>query len=173
MLKELLRRQSLRKGASEAPTGLLPLGKVRSAVVFIDVEDTSFDQCKNSVLSFFRDHGIKADVFFLDFRKLSKDERLITSITNTILRKDLNWYGRPPKEKVDLMLSGEPDLFISLVDNDSFAIEYMTRCSQAHFKIGRRQLPGDVFDLVVSDPTELHCEAEVFREMAALLRKIK
>lgn len=172
-IKVLLRKNALKRSASHEPTGITPLRRLRSAVVFIDVEDSSFDLCKREIMSFFRDNGIKGEIFFFDFRKLTEGERLITSITNTILRKDLNWYGRPPKEKVDLMLSGEPDLFISLVDNDSFAIEYMTRCSQAHFKIGRRQLPGDVFDLVVSDPTELHCEAEVFREMAALLRKIK
>ena len=168
MLKELLQRQSLRKGASEVPTGLLPLGKVHSAIVFIDVEDTSFDQCKNSVLSFFRDHGIKADVFFFDFRKLSKDERLITSITTTVLRKDLNWYGRPSKEKVSLMLSGEPDLFVSLIARPSFALKYMASCSRARFKVGRYDAPA--FDLVFRAP-EL-TEADAFLQIVKLLEKV-
>ena len=172
-IKVLLRKNALKRCESHEPSGITPLSRLRSAVVLIDVEDSSFDLCKREVMAFFRENGIKGEIFFFDFRKLTEGERLITSITNTILRKDLNWYGRPPKEKVDLLLEGEPDLFISLIDKDSFAIEYLAKCSHARFKAGRRQLSGDVFDLVVSDPTSLHCEAEVFREMAALMKKIK
>ena len=168
MLKEYAQRRSLRKGASEVPTGLLSLGKVRSAVVFIDVEDTTFDQCKNAVLSFFRDRGIKADIFFFDFRKLSKEERLITSITTTVLRKDLNWYGRPSREKVALMLSGEPDLFISLVAQPSFALEYMAASSRARFKVGRYDAP--VFDLVFR--AQNLTEHDAFLEIVKILDKV-
>ena len=168
MLKEIVQRRSLRKGASEVPTGLLSLGKVRSAVVFIDVEDTTFDQCKHSVLSFFRDRGIKADIFFFDFRKLSREERLITSITTTVLRKDLNWYGRPSREKVALMLSGEPDLFLSLIAQPSFALDYMAASSRARFKVGRYDTP--VFDLVFR--AENLSEYDAFLEIVKLLDKV-
>lgn len=168
MLKEFFQRRSLRKCASRVPTGLLSLGKLRSAVVFIDVEDTTFDQCKNAVLSFFRDRGIKADIFFFDFRKLSKEERLITSITTTVLRKDLNWYGRPSREKVALMLSGEPDLFISLLAQPSFALEYMAASSHARFKVGRNDSP--VFDLVFR--AESLSENDAFLEIVKLLDKV-
>ena len=107
-VKDLLRRQSLKKNASTEPTGFVPLEKIRSAVAFIDVEDTSFNECKNILMLFFREHNIKADIFFFDFRKLTEGERLITSITTTILKKDLNWFGKPSHEKVALMLSGSP-----------------------------------------------------------------
>ena len=53
MLKDFFQRRSLRKGASKVPTGLVPLKKVHSAVVFIDVEDTSFSYCKDAVSYFF------------------------------------------------------------------------------------------------------------------------
>ena len=152
MLKEFLQKRSLRQQASKEPTGLVPLGKVRSAVAFIDVEDPSFDAAKNALLLFFRERGIKADIFFFDFRRLGKDERLITPINTTILRKDLNWYGRPSQEKMNLMLSGEPDLFLSLLPGNSYPLEYMASCSKARFKVGRLQLPGKVFDLVALDP---------------------
>lgn len=147
---------------------MLPLGKVRSAVVFIDVEDTSFNQCKESVLTFFRERGIKADIFFFDFRRLSKEERLITSITTTVLRKDLNWYGKPCKEKVNLMLSGQPDLFLSLIARPSYALEYMASCSRAHFKVGRYDAP--VFDMVFR--AENLTEDEAFLEIVKLLEKV-
>lgn len=174
VLKGILRRQSLKKCASPEPTGFVPLSDVRSAVAFIDVEDTSFNECKNGLLAFFRENGIKGDIFFFDFRKLDQGERLITSITTTVLKKDINWYGKPSREKVDLMLSGEPDLFISLLPTGIFPIEYMAKCSRARFKVGRVQLPGNTFDLVVKDPSgrELS-QAEAFVEIEKLLKRVK
>lgn len=171
MLKEFFQRRGLRKGASKLPTGLIPLREVRSAVVIIDVEDTSFSDCKEAVLSFFKDRKIKGDIFFFDFRKLSREERLITSITTTILRRDLGWYGKPRKEKVDLMLKGEPDMFISLIAQPSYALEYMASCSRARFKAGRSDAP--VFDLVLRDtPEKPLSEFEAFQEIVKLLDKI-
>ena len=173
-LKEFLRRQSLKKNASTEPTGFVPLEKIRSAVAFIDVEDTSFNECKNTLMLFFREHNIKGDIFFFDFRKLTEGERLITSITTTILRKDLNWFGKPSREKVTLMLDGEPDLFISLLPTNDFPIEFMAKCSRAHFKVGRTQLPDDTFDLVVKDPEGRKLnEADYCKAMIKFLDKIR
>ncbi|MBO4434926.1 MAG: hypothetical protein J5769_05705 [Bacteroidales bacterium] len=173
-VKGLFRRQSLKKHTSTEPTGLMPLSEVRSAVAFIDVVDTSFNECKQALMAFFRDNNIKGDIFFFDFRKLDQGERLITSITTTVLKKDLNWFDRPSQDKVNLMLAGEPDLFISLIPNADFPIEFMANCSRAHFKAGRVQLPGNVFDLVVSDPAGRSLsEAEFFNELYKLLRRVK
>lgn len=169
MLKEFFQRRCLRKGASPVPTGLLPLRKVRAAAVLVDVEDPTFNQCKETALSFFRDHGIKADIFYMDFRRLSKEERLITSITTTVLRKDLNWYGRPSNEKMSLMLSGNPDLFISLVSAPSYAQEYMAGCSRARFKVGRYDAPA--FDLVFRSDSLSQLEA--FLGIVKLLDKVE
>ena len=173
-VKDLLRRQSLKKHASTEPTGFVPLEKIHSAVAFIDVEDTSFNECKNALMIFFREHGIKGDIFFFDFRKLTEGERLITSITTTVLKKDLNWFDKPDKEKVSIMLSGEPDLFISMVDKDDFPIEFMAKCCRAKFKIGRRQLPGDTFDMIFTDrPDKTTSQDEVFKKMIQILEKIQ
>ena len=173
-VKDMLRRQSLKKNASTEPTGFVPLDKIRSAVAFIDVEDTSFNECKNTLLLFFREHNIKGDIFFFDFRKLTEGERLITSITTTILKKDLNWFGKPSREKVALMLDGEPDLFISLLPSNDFPLEFMATASRAHFKIGRVQLPGDTFDLVFKDPEDRRLsEAEVCKELIKFMDKIR
>ena len=173
-LKNWMRRRSLRHAASAEPTALMPLGKVRSATVFIDVEDTSFDVCKNEIMAFFRNKGIKGEIFFFDFRRLNEGERLITSITNTVLKKDINWFGKPSKEKVSLMLDGNPDMFISLLANDGFPIHYMAAASRARFKVGRVPLPGKVFDLVVQDPENGPLsEAGIFREMVKILERIQ
>lgn len=173
-VKNMLRRQSLKKNQSEIPTHITPLSEIRSAVAFIDVEDTSFHECKNRILAFYREHKMKGEIFFFDFRKLGEGERLITSITTTILKKDLNWFDKPDKEKVAIMLSGEPDLFISLVKGTDYPIEYMAKCCRAKFKIGREQLSGDTFDMIFSDnPDKPSSQDEVFRKMEQILLKIQ
>ena len=154
-VKQFFRRRSIAKHASREETRITPIREIRSAVAFIDVEDTSFDECKNELNAFFRENRIKGDIFFFDFRKLTEGERLITSITTTVLKK-------------------EPDMFISLLRKDDFPITFMAAVSKAHFKVGRVQLPGNVFDLVVSDPADRQLsEAEVFLEIRKLLDKIQ
>ncbi len=168
------RQRALKKYSSDVPTSILPVGEIHSAVAFIDVEDTSFDACKAALQAFFRDNGIKGDIFFFDFRKIGKEERLITSITTTILRRDLNFYGKPAQEKVNLMLGADADLFISLIRGSDFPIEFMAKCSRARFKIGRQQLPGDTFDMVVSEPEDkVFSQEEVFSGIRDYLKFIE
>ena len=173
-VKDIFRKRSLRRHASTVPTGILPLTKIKSYVAIIDVEDPSFDTCKTTIMNYFRGMDINGAVFFQDFRKIGNEERLITSITTPVLKKDLNWYGKPSREKVALMLSGEPDLFISLLTSTDYPLEFMAKCSRARFKIGRVQLPGDTFDLVIKDPEDRkYSEAEVFKELAKFMEKIR
>lgn len=174
---DFLRKQSLKKHGSKVQTSIKPLKDIKSAVAFIDVEDTSFDACKNALMAFYREFNIKGDIFFFDFRKLSDTERLITSINTTILKKDLNFYGKPAKDKLALMLEQKPDLFISLINKDDFPIEYMAKCSEAGFKIGRKQLPDDVFDMVFTgvenEDGSLTPEYDIFMMMKSMLKKVK
>lgn len=174
---DFLREKAIKKHRSKIPTGITPIGDIHTAVAFIDVEDTSFDACKNALMAFYRDYCIKGEIFFFDFRKLSDTERLITSITNTVLKKDLNFYGKPSKDKLALMLEAKPDLFISLINKDDYPIHYMASCCEAKFKVGRKQLPGNVFDLVVIEQENAEGvsvpEADIFKSMKELMLKIK
>ena len=151
-IKIFFRKNSLKKHSSTVPTGIVPLSEIRSYVAIIDVEEPSFDACKTAIMNFFRSHNIKGSVFFQDFRKIGSEDRLITSIQTTITKKDLDWIGRPSRYKLNVLEEQAPDLFISLVKNPDFAIEYMARTSKARFKIGRTQMSGNLFDLVISDP---------------------
>ncbi len=176
-ITDFLRNRALKKHGSKVATGIMPVNGIRTAVALIDVEDTSFDECKNAIMAFYRDFGIKGEVFFFDFRKLSDTERLITSITNTVLKKDLNFYGKPSQEKMDLMLAARPDLFLSLINKDDYPVRYMASCCEAKYKVGRRQLPGDVFDMVVCDQEDAEGgttpEAEIFKSMKEIMLKVR
>lgn len=174
---DFLRERALKKHGSKVSTGITPLKDIKTAVAFIDVEDTSFDACKKELMAFYRENNIKGEIFYFDFRKLNDTERLITSITNTVLKKDLNFFGKPSKEKLALMLEAKPDIFISLINKDDYPIRYMANCCEAKFKVGRKQLPGEVFDLVITDQVSADGtstpEAEIFKSIKSLLLKVK
>ena len=173
-VKNIFRKRSLKKHASDVPTGILPLSQIKSYVAIIDVEDTSYDTCKSSILNYFRSMDIRGSVFFQDFRKIGSEDRLITSIQTTITKKDLDWLGRPNKYKLGVLEEQNPDLFISLIKDPEFAIEYMTKTSKAKFKIGRKQMDGNLFDLVISDPAgKTISQLESFNALKTYLGQIQ
>ena len=173
-VKDIFRKSSLKKNASTVETGFLPLNRIRSYVAVIDVEDTSFDACKTAIMNYFRSHNINGCVFFQDFRKIGSEDRLITSIQTTITRKDLDWLGRPNKYKLNVLKEMNPDVFISLINYPGFAVEYMARTSNARFKIGRKQLPGNLFDLVIKDPAGKDLsQLQSFQAMKEYLNRIQ
>lgn len=174
-LTEYFRKKALRKYGSRTATSILSVAEVSTAIALIDVQDTSFNECKQGLMNFFRDNRIKGEIFFLDLRKIGKGERLITSVTNTILRRDLNWYGRPSAGKLALFDNiAQPDLFISLIDDGSFTAEFTARYCKARCKVGRTRLDGDVFDIVVSDPSDRRLsEAESLEAIKQILGKIQ
>ena len=60
------------------------------------------------------------------------------------------------------------------IKNPDFAIEYMARTSKARFKIGRRQMSGNLFDLVISDPAGKNIsQLESFTAIKSYLTKIQ
>lgn len=162
--------------ASDVPTGLVPLSKIKSANVVLDVEEPGFDALKEQITAWGRSTGIKVNIFFFDFRKLGKDELLLTSIQTTIIRRDLNWYGMPAPEKVSQMTEEPSDLFISLVDNGDFPIDFLSKCARARFKIGRREYKGHAFDMIISgnQTADLRSDSQkIFSMITDFLTKIQ
>lgn len=149
-IKDFFRKRRLSKVAHKAPTGLLPLYKISSANFVVDVEEPGFDTLKDDILAWGRSRGIKINIYFIDFRKLGKEELLLTSIQTTILKKDLDWLGYPGKDKINYLTREATDLFVSLLDSDIPAIDIISKCANARFKIGRKGYEGHAYDMVIS-----------------------
>ena len=149
-----LRRRRVRKYSRAIPTALKPLSEIKTANVVIDVEEAEWDSLKEEILAWGRSNGIKVSVYFFDFRKLAKNELLLTSIQTTIARRDLDWIGMPDYSKAAGLIEEQSDLFISLINNGDFPIDFMSKCSAAGFKIGRKAYPGHCYDLVLSGKSE-------------------
>lgn len=149
-IKSIFRKRKIGKFISDVPTGLLPMSEIKTVNVVVDVEEPGFDVLREQILDWGRKAGVKLNIYFFDFRKLDKTELLITSIQTTIIKKELDWIGTPDMSKVIGLLGERSDLFISMIENGDFPIEFISKCAKARFKIGRCGFPGHVYDMVIS-----------------------
>ena len=173
---KIFRKRKLKKFASDVPTSLLKMSDIKTANVVIDVEEAGFDLLKEDILTWGRNNGIKINIYFFDFRKLGANELLLTSIQTTVIKRELNWFGMPPIEKVAPLIYENSDLFISLICNDRFPIRFVSNCSRARFKIGRYEYEGHPFNLIMSGSTgaDLRSDArQIFASATELLKKIQ
>ncbi|MBR5836054.1 MAG: hypothetical protein IKY66_07810 [Bacteroidales bacterium] len=176
LIKNFIRRKRIEKYASNVATGFIPISEIRTASVVIDVEEPGFDVLKEDILAWGRSLGIKVNIYFFSFRRLGKDELLLTSITNTILKKELDWIGMPDPGKLTQLFDEPSDLFISMIDNSDFPIDFLTRCAKARFKVGRHEYDGHPFDMVLmgGETAELRSEArQIFAAITEFLTKIR
>lgn len=170
------RKRKIKKYISDIPTGILPLSEISTVNVVIDVEEPEFDVLKEEILAWGRKQGIKVNIYFFDFRKLGQEELLLTSITTTIIKKELDWLGTPDISKISALMEEPSDLFISLIENGNFPIEFVSKCAKARFKIGRMHFPDHTYDMVISgSPTEdLRSDVRrIFAGMIEFLEKVR
>lgn len=171
----IFRKRKIKKFLSDVPTGLRPLREISTVNVIIDVEEPGFDVLKEDILAWGRANSLKVNIYFFDFRRLGKEELLLTSINTTILKKELDWMGTPEFSKVGALMYEPSDLLISLVDNGDFPIEFLSKCSKARFKIGRCPFEGHAYDMIIlGNPTEdLRSDARrIFAAMTDFIRRI-
>lgn len=152
LVKHIARKMALRRNRSTVRTGLVPLDKVKRAVVLMNEAEIGGVPTEEEIKAFFRNRGIEITVF----RPSSKE---------------IGWIGRIKK---DIRTSNNEDLFISLYGQSSFESDYEALCSRASFKVGRYFIKGEVFDLLLNDPPKRGLtQIEAFRAIADILIKIK
>lgn len=174
-VKNFFRKRKIRKLGRAVPTGLYPLSDITTINVLIDVEEVGYDTLKDEIFAWGKAHGKNLNIYYFDFRKLGKNELLLTSIQTTVARNDLNWFGMPEYSKVSALIEEPSDLLISLVDNGDFPVDFVAKCSAARFKIGRKAYPGHCFDLICSGKQEEGLRTgghEVFQAITEFLNKI-
>ena len=175
-VKNFFRRRKIRKYSKAIPTGLIPLSDISTVNVIIDVEESEYDILKENILAWGRSLGLKVNIYFFDFRKLGQEELLLTSITTTIIKKELDWIGTPEISKVMGLMGEKSDLLISLIDNGDFPIDFISKCTKARFKIGRHDYPGHAFDMIISgsQTADLRSDSRlIFGAITEFLQKIQ
>ena len=175
-LKDIFRKKKLKKHHSDVPTGFIPMSDVSVVNVLVDVEEPGFDALRQEILAWGRSINAKLNIYFFDFRKLGKDELLLTSIQTTILRKELDWIDTPDLKKVAPLIEEQSDLFISMIDSTEYPVVFLCNCTKARFKIGRRAYDGHAFDMVVTgnETAELRSDSlKIFNAIKDFLNKIR
>lgn len=175
-IKNIFRKRKIGKFISNVPTGLIPMKDISSVNVIMDVEEPGFDLLKADIMSWARQAGVKINIYFFDFRRLDKEELLITSIQTTIIKKELDWIGTPEISKVMGLMGEKSDLLISLIDNGDFPIDFISKCTKARFKIGRHDYPGHAFDMIISgsQTADLRSDSRlIFGAITEFLQKIQ
>ena len=175
-VKDIFRKRKLKKYASDVPTGFIPMSDVSVVNVVVDVLEPGFDVLRQDILAWGRSINAKVNIYFFDFRKIGKDELLLTSIQTTILKKDLDWIDAPDLKKVSSLIDEQSDLFISMIDNDEFPIDFLSKCAKARFKVGRKGYDGHAYDMVVigNETAELRSDSlKIFNAIKDFLNKIR
>ena len=175
-IKDIFRKKRLKKYCSSVPTGFIPMSEVAVVNIVVDVEEPGFDALRQDILSWARSIQAKVNIYFFDFRKLGKDELLLTSIQTTLLKKELDWVDTPDLKKISSLIDEESDIFISLIDNGDYPIEFLSKCSKARFKIGRHGFEGHAYDMVVkgNETAELRSDSrKIFAAIKEFLTKIR
>ena len=175
-VKDIFRKRKLKKFASDVPTGFIPMSEIYTVNVIIDVEEPGFDNLREDILAWDRSIKAKVNIYFFDFRRLGKDELLLTSIQTTILKKELDWTDAPDLKKVSQLVSEQSDLFISMIDNGDYPIEFLSKCAKARFMIGRKGFEGHAYDMVVTgnETAELRSDSrKIFAAIKEFLTKIQ
>lgn len=175
-VKNIFRRKKLKKYASDLPTGFVPLSDVSTVNVLVDVEESGFDTLRHEILAWGRSIGAKTNIYFFDFRKLGKDELLLTSIQTTILKRELDWIDTPDVKKLASLMEEQSDLYISMIDSEDYPVDFMAKCARARFKIGRRGYEGHAYDMVVTgnETAELRSDSiKIFNKIKEFLNKVR
>lgn len=154
----LLRHIALRRNESMAPHSLRPLSAIRQATVLVAPLHDDSDAVKSSVRQYFSYNNIPV--------RILSPEKGDLDLAGTIKRR----------KRGDHLPANSGELLVCLAgSDDGFWPEYEARCSNACFKIGRRQLKGGVFDLVVLPPESgsSPSQSAVFAEIKNYLNIIR
>lgn len=145
----ILNKILLRRHLSTTPTGICPLGSLRSAAVILGQEGP----CREHARKFLSENKLQGGVFVVDSGCVNK--------LSGRLKKSL-------REEI-----GNPELLIVLLHENTPYLNYMVRTSGAKFKVGvKPSVCDDAYDLVLDNSNNFSDE-EIFRKIVEVLKKIK
>jgi hypothetical protein len=90
-------------------------------------------------------------------------EMLLWPDIEFLTRKDVTWYGSPKGEIADRYFGKRPDMLFVINFSKSLTVEYLTRLSEAKFKIGCFTEEENDLDLMIN-PADKDCEVGYFLE---------
>lgn len=154
---------------------ILPFDEIKSMILLVDASKREFLEVKKRSDAFYKTYGIRGESWYIDLRKLDKDDPLETPFERSILRDDAKWKkGLPASDRLKALLEDEVDVVISLFDTENPVIERIFNESKAGFKIARRLSNPKMADILIKDPAETgFSQPDSFDYITNFLNKIK
>jgi len=90
-------------------------------------------------------------------------EMLLWPDIEFLTRKDVTWYGAPKGEIADCYFGKRPDMLFIISFTENLTVEYLTRLSEAKFKIGCFKEEENDLDLMIN-PAGKNYEVGYFLE---------
>lgn len=172
MLRGMFRKRCLRRDEVPVPGGFIPLSGALSMTLIIDASVPDWEECRDRAEAFCRRHSICLNVTYIDLD--STQDKSAAPAERTIFRKDLNWYGRPSARKAAATTGRYASILVCLCDSPNWCVEYLSRVTQAHFRIGMLKWKDFSFDCTITpDPDKPLSLSEVFSAIETLLESIK
>lgn len=151
-ITRLFRKAIVSRNKSKTARHSVPLKSARQVTVLLDAQKSDAAKTADAVRAYFGSKGIELKLF-------------------CPTRGDINIFGILKKKVRSQSEQGSDSIFISLIeDPDSWLNEYESNHSPAAYKVGRAQLRGEVYDLVVLSAG--HSQEETFEEVKKLLEKV-
>jgi len=165
-----------KKKAVEARKSVfLPFDEIKSMILLVDASKREFLEVKKRSDEFYKTYGIRGESWYIDLRKLDKDDPLETPFERSILREDAKWKkGEPASARLKALLEDEVNVVISLFDAENPVIERIFNETKAGLKIARRLSNPKMADILIKDPAENgFSQPESFEYITKFLRKIQ
>ena len=103
----------------------------------------------NEAFHYLQDYFAKKQVIFRSLCFYSEDT-IDNSDANSIVPKDLNWWGFPKPGKIDNFIEMKFDLLLNICLETTFALDYITLITEAKFKTGSTKSEKNYFDLNIN-----------------------
>ncbi|MGM9748559.1 MAG: DUF6913 domain-containing protein [Candidatus Cryptobacteroides sp.] len=172
MLRGLLRKRCLRRDEVPVPGGFIPLDKASSMTLVLDVSVPDWEDCHADAETFCRKHSIELNILYIDL--VHSADKAVSDVSRTIFKKDLNWYGKPSDRKASVSIDHYAGIFVCLCNSGNWCVEYLSRVTQAHFRIGMSRWKDYEYDFTVTpEEGNLFKLKEVFSTIAGLLESVK
>ena len=172
MLRGLLRKRCLRRDEVPVPGGLIPLVKASSMTLVLDVSVPDWEDCRADAEAFCRKHSLDLNILYIDL--VHSPDKAVSDASRTIFKKNINWYGKPSDRKASVSTGRYAGIFVCLCNSSNWCVEYLSRVTQAHFRIGMSRWKDYAYDFTVApedgNPFKLR---EVFSTIAGLLESVK
>lgn len=131
-----------------------------AVIVFDTMIPDCFPPIKNFV-KFLKKKEIRTYVLGYVSEKEIPQEMMLWPEIEFLTRKEVTWYGGPKGEIAEKYFSKKPDMLFLLSFQENLTIEYLTRLSEAKFKIGCFTENENDLDLMIN-PVNKECEAGYF-----------